>query len=327
MSRARLPLPNCLHLWTGMLCLALLGGCAGSSPAPVEDRSSRADRSAPEVVSSTGDAGTIPRTRSGGGRNGSPSDGSQNDGGDDRVSSGAQVSAASLGRGIQRRDIGGDSSQDNAPSRQSETHVVESGETLYAIAWMYDLDHRQLAAANDLEPPYTIYPGQELVVARERVADQRVGSASSQPSAGGNRPAEARENRRRGSVATRQLEGISWQWPADARVSGRFAGDRQGLDIAVDAGQPVYAVADGDVVYAGRGIQGAGNLVILRHSGRHLSAYMHNSRVVVSQGDSVRAGDMIAEAGQSPDGGPLVHFAIRVDGNPVDPTRYLPSRS
>jgi lipoprotein NlpD len=100
----------------------------------------------------------------------------------------------------------------------------------------------------------------------------------------------------------------------------------RGINIAGMQGQAVYAAADGDVVYAGRGIQGAGNLVILRHSARHLSAYMHNSALIVSEGDTVRAGDKIAEMGNGPDGRDMLHFEVRLDGKPVDPVRYLPGR-
>jgi lipoprotein NlpD len=79
-------------------------------------------------------------------------------------------------------------------------------------------------------------------------------------------------------------------------------------------------------VYAGRGIQGAGNLVILRHSARHLSAYMYNSAMIVGEGDRVRAGDKIAEIGTAPNGRDMLHFEVRVDGKPADPVRYLPGR-
>ena len=88
----------------------------------------------------------------------------------------------------------------------------------------------------------------------------------------------------------------------------------------------MFSAADGDVVYAGSGIQGAGNLVILRHSARHLSAYMHNSTVLVGEGDRVRAGDKIAEMGTGAGGRDMLHFEVRVDGKPVDPVRYLPGR-
>lgn len=325
--------------------LLLVAGCTAHEPAPVEERGSPADRSPPEVFSSTGNAGTVAGRIDGGstgGRQSGDSGGDGQAGGEDSsVSSGARINPASLGSGIQRRSIERsetdstaqeqeqDQSQDRDQDQEEDrpdTHRVSRGETLYSIAWMYDLDYRRLAAANELSPPYTIYPGQELSLTEDQVSRRDMQAASGESSPAGRRPAEARENRRRAPVDTRQREGVSWQWPADARVSGRFAGDRQGLDIAVREGQPVYAAADGDVVYAGEGIQGTGNLIILRHSGGHLSAYMYNSRLLVSQGDSILAGDKIAEAGRAPDGNERLHFEIRVDGKPVDPSRYLPSR-
>ena len=87
-----------------------------------------------------------------------------------------------------------------------------------------------------------------------------------------------------------------------------------------------YAAADGDVVYSGRGIQGQGDLIIIRHSARHLSAYSHNSSMLVSSGARIRAGDKIAEVGTDSSGAELLHFEVRVDGAPVDPAGYLPSR-
>ncbi|MDP2091391.1 MAG: peptidoglycan DD-metalloendopeptidase family protein, partial [Pseudohongiella sp.] len=125
-----------------------------------------------------------------------------------------------------------------------------------------------------------------------------------------------------------QVEGVSWQWPADGRLLSTFSetSAARGIDIAGISGQAVYAAADGDVVYAGSGIQGAGNLVIVRHNDRYLSAYMHNSTMLVREGDQVRAGDKIAEMGAGPNGRDMLHFEVRVDGKPVDPVRYLPNR-
>lgn len=221
-------------------------------------------------------------------------------------------------------------------SAGSDVHVVAQGDTLYSIAFAHNLDVRSLALANSLNPPYTIFPGQRLSLSAAGVSEAAISAVPNIPAApagesapaSGQRPQASVEARRTGSVPIRTVEGVAWQWPADGRLLSTFseAGPARGIDIAGSQGQPVYAAADGDVVYAGRGIPGAGNLLILRHSARHLSAYMYNSTMLVGEGDNVRAGDKIAEIGTGPNSRELLHFEVRVDGKPVDPVRYLPNR-
>ncbi len=224
----------------------------------------------------------------------------------------------------------------SAATASARTHTVARGDTLYSIAWTHNIDYRRLALVNNLSAPYTIYPGQQLNLSESGVSESAISALPDIPAspAGelatttGQRPQAAIDARRTGSVSTRQTEGVSWQWPAEGRMLSMFseAGANRGIDIAGMQGQSVYAAADGDVVYAGSGIQGAGNLVILRHSARHLSAYMYNRAMVVGEGDRVRAGDKIAEMGSGPNGRDLLHFEVRVDGKPTDPIRFLPSR-
>ena len=106
------------------------------------------------------------------------------------------------------------------------------------------------------------------------------------------------------------------------------AGDpsRNGLDIADQSGAPVKATAAGDVVYSGNGLIGYGELVIIKHSDRMLSAYAHNQRRLVAEGERVSQGQVIAEVGSNDRGENLLHFEIRRDGKPVDPRQYLPPR-
>lgn len=130
--------------------------------------------------------------------------------------------------------------------------------------------------------------------------------------------------------ASRNVAGISWQWPASGKVVGGFqsgsGGDGAGLDIAGNLGDPVRAAAAGTVVYSGNGLIGYGELVIIKHNDTFLSAYGHNSKRLVKEGDHVGAGQEIALMGAS--GAPRVelHFEIRKDGKPVDPLGYLPGR-
>lgn len=214
-------------------------------------------------------------------------------------------------------------------------HRVARGDTLYSIAWRHNMDVRSLALVNGLSEPYTIYPGQVLQIENAPVSSETLESVADIPVspageeiAAGQRPQAAIDGRRVGSVNERDVEGVTWQWPSDGRLLSMFntSGTARGIDIAGTQGDSVFASAEGDVVYAGTGIQGAGNLVILRHSARHLSAYMHNSRLLVSEGDFVQGGDKIAEVGTGPDGRDLLHFEVRLDGKPVNPVRYLPNR-
>ena len=131
------------------------------------------------------------------------------------------------------------------------------------------------------------------------------------------------------SGKTRSVDGITWQWPADGAVISGFqsgVGSGAGLDIAGAAGDPVRAAADGVVVYSGNGLIGYGELIIIKHSDNYLSAYGHNRKRLVQEGEHVRAGQLIAQMGSSGAPREELHFEIRKNGKPVDPTAYLPGR-
>ncbi len=121
-------------------------------------------------------------------------------------------------------------------------------------------------------------------------------------------------------------ERIDWGWPAEGKIVASFnEGDKlKGVDIAGKLGQPVIASAPGRVVYSGAGLRGYGKLVIIRHNKTYLSAYAHNSRILVKEGQSVAKGQKIAEMGNSDADQVKLHFEIRRLGKPVDPVRYLP---
>ena len=128
--------------------------------------------------------------------------------------------------------------------------------------------------------------------------------------------------------ATRNNGGVSWRWPADGSLIKRFqSGDAiPGIEIAGKTGDPVRAAADGVVVYSGNGLVGYGELVIVKHNDSFLSAYGHNSKRLVKEGQRVSAGQQIAEMGATGASRDELQFQIRKDGNPVDPMGYLPSR-
>ena len=120
---------------------------------------------------------------------------------------------------------------------------------------------------------------------------------------------------------------ISWMWPSEGKVIGTFdEGKNKGVDIAGKAGQQVVAAGAGKVMYAGSGIRGYGNLVIVKHSNSLLSAYAHNRSILVKEGQNVNKGQAIAEMGDSDADRVKLHFEIRQQGKPVDPSKFLPNR-
>lgn len=205
-------------------------------------------------------------------------------------------------------------------------HRVQRDETLYRIARRYGLSVATLARLNRLSPPYTIYPGQRLRLrANTRHAGSPRGrqtnqSATARQSAA---PAKAKAQRRH-SVPD---SGGSWLWPTQGDVIGNFKrGDsgRNGIQIAGAVGQPVKAARSGQVVYSGSGLRGYGRLIIVKHNEKYLSAYGHNSKLLVAEGDRVTKGEKIAEMGRSTSGKPMLHFEIRRNGKATDPLRLLP---
>ncbi len=122
-------------------------------------------------------------------------------------------------------------------------------------------------------------------------------------------------------------ENVNWGWPASGNVVSAFdEGRNKGLAIAGRAGDPVFASADGRVVYAGSGLRGYGNLVILKHNNTYLTAYAHNQSLLVKEDQTVKRGQKIAEMGSTDAERVQLHFEIRKQGKPIDPAKLLPSR-
>lgn len=191
------------------------------------------------------------------------------------------------------------------PVSPGALHVVQPGETLFAIARRYGLDHRDLARWNGLGDGSMIRVGQRLRL---------------QPAAGTT------------GTGARQLTPppqSGWHWPVPGEVLSRFGQSPRsasGVLIGGRLGEPVLAAADGEVVYAGSGLTGYGQLVIVRHTTSWLSAYGHNDQLLVREGARVRAGEPIARMGEAPGRRAALHFEIRHEGAPVDPLQYLPPR-
>ncbi len=229
----------------------------------------------------------------------------------------------------------------SSPARQTSqgkpgaTVRVQRGDTLYGIAFRNGVDVNDLARWNSLSAPYTIYPGQALkLFPGSGVSRPPATTATTTPT----KPATGTTTRpvpppapvtRPTAPPAPASSGFSWRWPADGHLIGRFvAGDasKQGVDIAGSSGQAVRAAADGVVVYSGAGLVGYGELIIVKHSEAWLSAYGHNRKRLVNEGQSVKAGQQIAEMGSSGASREMLHFEIRHNGKPVDPLQYLPPR-
>lgn len=122
------------------------------------------------------------------------------------------------------------------------------------------------------------------------------------------------------------MSGVRWQWPTGGDLLQPFdpAATRRGIAIGGREGQPVVAAAAGEVVYSGTGLIGYGELIIVKHSDTMLSAYGHNRRRLVEEGDRIGAGQAIAEMGRNERDEVVLHFEIRRDGEPVNPLGFLP---
>ncbi len=282
------------------------------------------------------------------------------------------------------------------PFPNTEEHIVAKNESLYAIAWRYEVDFRDLAEWNGIGKPYRIYPGQRLVLhpfgggpkrrpivqpdsepERSRPSaklkttavivaptqTEKVVAPSPKPgirpveSAGTiieptekpvNRPvpaepvvappkptaktaeanveppvkvAKAKPLQIERPVRTRN----GWAWPTAGKPSESYKDTGTGISIPGQLGQTVHSAANGKVVYAGGGLKGYGLLVIIKHSDEYLTAYGYNDRLLVAQGEEVKAGQKIATMGLGPENKTMLHFELRRNGRPVDPMRLLPA--
>jgi lipoprotein NlpD len=316
------------HRWTWLLCvgsLAVLAGCASKGVrAPVEERSTGAGgASRPPAVAPAGSGATTP----------------------------AAAPAAPAVPRLNAEHAG-----------KPGYYTVRPGDTLARIALDHGQNWRDIARWNAMENPNVIEVGQVLrvlpptveavAVAQPVAAGSRVesrplegrpgevpASAASAPAApptpatGGAPAATASPAAPAAAPAPAAASGqsdedVGWLWPAAGPVIAGFDESRnvKGLSIGGKAGDPVVAAADGRVVYAGSGLRGYGNLVIVKHNNTFLTAYAHNQTLLVREDQIVRRGQKIAEMGSSDSDRVQLHFEIRRMGRPVDPARLLPAR-
>ena len=203
---------------------------------------------------------------------------------------------------------------------QPDEHFVRRGETLYSIAWRYGKDAAELARWNKLGDGSLIYPGQRIRLT---------------PPRGYTAPATSKPSSTPGKPAAKPLPPVPtqapppWEWPTAGKISVSFGGKPgTGTGVLIDgkAGQAINAAASGTVVYAGSGLIGYGQLIILKHNDTYLSAYGYNASLLVKEGQSIKKGQRIATMGEGPERKPRLHFEIRRNGKPVNPQQYLPAR-
>lgn len=198
---------------------------------------------------------------------------------------------------------------------KTQYHIVQAGETLYAVAWRYEKDYRDLAALNNLRPPYAIRPGELIKLTGSPAKKAKMN--------------KAKFNRKITTTKTSshavKIKLPKWHWPTRSHLLARtFSRSNKGIDIIGSYKAPVFASASGKVVYAGNGLRGYGNLLIIKHSNLYLTAYAYNNKLLVKQGAWVKAKQKIALMGVNNNLKRVsLHFEIRRAGKAVNPLRYM----
>ncbi|WP_101757473.1 peptidoglycan DD-metalloendopeptidase family protein [Oceanicoccus sp. KOV_DT_Chl] len=227
------------------------------------------------------------------------------------------------------------------PKPEVETHIVSRGETLYSLAWRYNLDFRGLASTNGVSSPYTIYPGQKILLAdtpRAVKSTSAVNSVAATNTSAKSQNMSAKSapliEKTTTTKVSSDLTGLSkkdypfvWRWPARGKVVRAYSHSsnvHKGIDIHGKLGEPVHAANSGKVVYAGSGLVGYGKLLIIKHDDHYLSAYGHNSQLLVKEGSLIKVGQQIAKFGDTGTDKVKLHFEIRRDGKPINPLGLLP---
>lgn len=226
---------------------------------------------------------------------------------------------------------------------------VRRGDTLYSIAFGAGVSPAEVAAWNGISQDATLYEGRKLrltkplnFVPRRSSAPVASSSSSARSPVAGRSKNQAvvkqnADNQRRNAESSkvRRVEkqtnvksDFKWAWPTRGKVVNRFSISRgqKGIDIRGSRGQVITSSAAGRVVYAGNGLRGYGNLLIIKHDENFLSAYAHNDKMFVAEDDWVKKGQKISVMGVAKQGIPMLHFEIRLQGKPVDPVKYLPNR-
>jgi lipoprotein NlpD len=230
------------------------------------------------------------------------------------------------------------------PKDCTQTWTVRKGDTLIGIALDAGADYRDIAAMNQLANPNIIQLDRTLCVRRTASKSmKKVPSGNVVANAGAKSNEKPGDTEKSAPVVNKKpvedmpstssataaamADGVRFSWPAKGKVIAGFnESSNKGINIAGKMGEPVDAAAEGKVVYAGSGLRGYGNLVIIKHDGNYLTAYAHNSKILVKEGEAVKRGQRIADMGDSDADTAMLHFEVRRQGKPVDPMKFLSQR-
>jgi lipoprotein NlpD len=279
-------------LLLALLSAMVLSGCANKNrPAPVEDRSPNAARAPAKMVASADNAGKP---------------------GYYSVKSGDTLIRIGMDNGQSWRDIARWNNIENP-------NLIETGQVLRVTPpEETGVVVRPVSSTNVVTSPAPANTASATAPASNTATVRPPASAANPPNA--STPA----NNLTSSDSAEDT--VSFQWPTRGNVLAGFDEVKnKGIDIAGKAGDPVLAAADGKVVYAGSGLRGYGNLVILKHNNTYLTAYAHNQSLLVKEDQAIKRGQKIAEMGNSDADQVKLHFEIRRQGKPVDPAKYLPA--
>lgn len=259
----------------------------------------------------------------------------------------AACASRQVGAPVVDRTVGGTTTDSSLPGATAPVidntpvppgfYRVKPGDRLYRIALENGQNYRDIARWNNIQNPDQIEVGQVLRV-KPPAGDTGTPlppPVASTPPANGSSPAAVppavvpppATSSSATAPSAVSSGALQLSWPATGSVIGHFDDSKnKGVNIGGKVGDAVFAAGAGKVVYSGAGLRGYGNLVIIKHDGTFLTAYAHNSKLLVKEGDSVTRGQKIAEMGNSDADRVMLHFEVRKDGKPVDPEKYLPPR-
>ena len=220
------------------------------------------------------------------------------------------------------------------PTSKPGYYTVKPGDTLIKIGLDQGQNWRDIIRWNSIENPNLIEVGQILRVVpptsesgNDQVVIKPVNSPGQVSSVQENSVSNPTSQTNSSPTVLSTEDGLTFIWPSNGSLQSVFDESKnKGIDIAGKLGDEVLAAADGRVVYAGSGLRGYGNLIILKHSGNYLTAYAHNQTLLVREDQSIKKGQKIAEMGNSDSEQIKLHFEIRKQGKPVDPLKFLPQR-
>ena len=212
------------------------------------------------------------------------------------------------------------------PTQSIKTHLVEQGESLYSIAWRYDLNVTQLAKINGLSTSYRLRRGQLLNIDKNAVAKIKPKSSATAKIIKTAKKIIKNDDNKKNSQVKKSLttlnnQALKWRNPVKGKVTETFNPKdlRKGIEYKAKPGVGVVPAARGVVVYAGDGLRDYGKLVIIKHSDYLLSAYGHNQKLLVSEGQVVDESEIISKLGSTG----RLYFEIRKNGKPVNPMAYI----